>query len=162
MINRFDNAIILVINSFAGRSYLFDAWNLSVSANPLFKGALFVSIIWWYWFRTGDLGIVRRTREHLLCTIVAGTFSLGCASPGAFIAISCPTALRSASSLSRGGRTFQRLSRLEFIPERPRRALCRARSRSWLHVPRFWRISIPLFSAGNCLSSNLLGVSLSD
>lgn len=76
MSNRFDDAVLAAMTSFAGRSYSFDAWNLYVVGSPLFKGAIFVSIIWWYWFRTGDAAVVRATRERLICTILGSAFSL--------------------------------------------------------------------------------------
>ncbi|HEY2679571.1 MAG TPA: phosphatase PAP2 family protein [Steroidobacteraceae bacterium] len=76
MSNRFDDAILRATTSLVGRSHTFDAWNLYVVGSPLFKGATFVSIIWWFWFRRGDASVVRRTREHLTCTIMAGALSL--------------------------------------------------------------------------------------
>ncbi len=76
MFSRLDDAIVVAMNSLVGRSTRFDSLNVFVSDSSLLKGAVFVSIIWWYWFRTGDPALVRRTREHLVATVASGVFAL--------------------------------------------------------------------------------------
>jgi undecaprenyl-diphosphatase len=97
MISHFDDVIILAINSIVGRSSSFDAWNVFVTDSSLFKGAIFATIIWWYWFRAGDAAVVRRTREHLICTIVAGMFALVVAR---VLALSLPFRVRPLNDLA--------------------------------------------------------------
>jgi len=76
MISQLDDAIVLAMNSMVGRSSRFDSWSVFVSDSSLLKGAVFVSIIWWYWFRPGDPAVIRRTREHLVATLASGVFAI--------------------------------------------------------------------------------------
>jgi undecaprenyl-diphosphatase len=44
---------------------------VAVVDNPVFKGVALIALICWFWFRKGDEALIRRTREHLVCTIAA-------------------------------------------------------------------------------------------
>ncbi|HEY4342693.1 MAG TPA: phosphatase PAP2 family protein [Steroidobacteraceae bacterium] len=63
------------MNSLVGRSALFDSGIAFLSDNPLF-GALFVTLLWGYWFKPGNVAQVRETREHLITTLWAGIASI--------------------------------------------------------------------------------------
>lgn len=58
--NSFDAAIISFLNQFAHRSWAFDSFVSAVGLNPLLKGALIPSLLWWAWFRPS----INRTRDR--------------------------------------------------------------------------------------------------
>jgi undecaprenyl-diphosphatase len=76
MVNAFDQSILSALNSYAGKSWVFDHTLDFISGSYLLKGFLFVCIVWAYWFRAGDAAAVRNTRDHLVCTIAAGVFAI--------------------------------------------------------------------------------------
>lgn len=67
----FDHNIVLQLNSLVGRFPRFDSAIEFLSENDL-KDAIFVTLLWWYWFRRANTATTWRTREHLLCTLSAG------------------------------------------------------------------------------------------
>ena len=75
-INAFDYSIVHWLNGLMGRWPLFDRAMAFVSLNALIQGALFISIFWYYWFRQADAANRKLTREHLLCTVAGGMFSI--------------------------------------------------------------------------------------
>jgi undecaprenyl-diphosphatase len=75
--NRFDTVLVLAMNSFAGRSTVFDASVRFLGGeNYLVKGAVFVSMFLWYWYQRGDSTQVRRIREHVLCSFGAAIVAI--------------------------------------------------------------------------------------
>src|ERR1700730_18566736 len=73
---RIDDIIVRSLTSLVGRSPTFDnAIYLLSRAGPT-EGAFIMSIFWWYWFRQTNASTAQRTREHLLCTMVAGAVGL--------------------------------------------------------------------------------------
>jgi undecaprenyl-diphosphatase len=71
MRDQFDDRIILAINSFAAHSPVDTKLVVAIVDNPVFKGVALIALICWFWFRKGDAALIRRTREHLVCTIAA-------------------------------------------------------------------------------------------
>lgn len=76
MVNRFDAFVLEALKSWAGHSYIIDSAVAFLASSELLKGAVFISVLWWYWFRGGDAAVVRRTREHLSCTLIAGIVAI--------------------------------------------------------------------------------------
>lgn len=72
MVNRLDSAVTTSLNAWVGRSASFDSAMALIGSSELLKGAVFVSILWWYWFRGGEAILVKQTREHLISTFAAG------------------------------------------------------------------------------------------
>ncbi len=60
--NSFDAGIISFLNQFAHRSWTFDSFVTIVGFNPLIKGGVITSLMWWAWFRPG----VNKTRDREL------------------------------------------------------------------------------------------------
>jgi membrane-associated phospholipid phosphatase len=52
--DRFDYPIIMGVNSFARRSFLFDAAAYAATKYNFFSGAIFLSFIWYCWFLRSD------------------------------------------------------------------------------------------------------------
>lgn len=76
MVNRFDAAIVTSLNSLAGRSANFDSAIAFLGSSELLKGAVFVAVLWWYWFRGGSPAVIQQTREHLISALIAGLFGI--------------------------------------------------------------------------------------
>jgi undecaprenyl-diphosphatase len=51
--NDFDVAVLHHLNQFARTSWLFDE-SVSQLGRSVFQGALFIAVLWWLWFRTGE------------------------------------------------------------------------------------------------------------
>lgn len=74
--NQFDDRLVIWMNSFAGYSDNLDRLVGLVSGNYLLQGAVIVCIFWWCWFRKSDPATTERTREHLLCTLIASVLAI--------------------------------------------------------------------------------------
>jgi membrane-associated phospholipid phosphatase len=74
-VNGFDLAILHGLNALVGRSANFDK-GIEFLADTELKGAIFVSVYWWYWFRVTDTATITRTREHVLRTLCAGIVAI--------------------------------------------------------------------------------------
>lgn len=68
-LNSFDADVISFLNQFAHRSWTFDSLVMIVGFNPLIKGGVITSLMWWAWFRPG--ANKTRDREFLVYGIVA-------------------------------------------------------------------------------------------
>jgi undecaprenyl-diphosphatase len=74
--NRFDMFLMHWLNSRVGVSVDFDKaiqWLYMVN---FIKGAVFVSIFWWYWHRKTDAATAQRSREHVLSTLCAAVIAI--------------------------------------------------------------------------------------
>jgi undecaprenyl-diphosphatase len=76
LMNRFDFPIMHWANSLAGVSATLDAGMQWLYRVNLIKGAFFVSIFWWYWFRKTDAATEQKTREHVLSTLCAAVIGI--------------------------------------------------------------------------------------
>ena len=72
--NSFDRAILLFLNSFAGRSWTIDNLTCLMARNMLLKGAIFVFLFWWLWFRRKP--DQAKDREFLLLGAIAPLFAV--------------------------------------------------------------------------------------
>jgi len=75
--NSFDKNILLFLNSFIGRWPHFDVSILEFQHNFLLKGAVFVALIWYFWFVRDDSGapLMHQRRAKLvsmLCAMLIG------------------------------------------------------------------------------------------
>ncbi len=91
MLNGLDSTTIVALNGFAGRSRGFDSLMEFLVGSYLVKGAIFVSIFWWFWFQSGSPEQVRRSREHVVCTMVGSVFAIAVAR---LLALSLPFRIR--------------------------------------------------------------------
>jgi undecaprenyl-diphosphatase len=66
--NGFDLSISSLINGVAHRSFRFDQFVVFLSGSNLLKGGVVIGLVWWLWFRNGD---IRRKREALLAAMIA-------------------------------------------------------------------------------------------
>jgi len=73
---RIDEFILPWLTSLSGRSAIFDSVMANLPRAEQTNGALVISIFWWYWFRQTDPATAQRTREHLLCTMLAAAVGL--------------------------------------------------------------------------------------
>jgi membrane-associated phospholipid phosphatase len=89
--NPLDQPILSAVNSIAGQSYLFDHSITFIAASDLLKGVPFICLLWSYWFRAGTPASIRRTRDHVACTIVAGVVAIVL---GRILALSLPFRVR--------------------------------------------------------------------
>src|ERR1019366_4940757 len=74
-VSSFDQSVIFPLNSLVGRYPHFDKAIDALSQNDL-KDSIFVAMFWWYWFAKAGTETLRRTREHLLCTLGAGVVAI--------------------------------------------------------------------------------------
>ena len=74
--NHVDIAIMHWLNSLVGKSASFDQGILWLYYVNFIKGAIFVSIFWWYWFRKTDAATTQQTREHVLSTLGAAIIAI--------------------------------------------------------------------------------------
>ncbi len=74
--NFFDKNIILFFNQFSQQSWLLDRAINFIAGNDLFKGGLFMAVIWWLWFNRDQGGQTRKNRETLLATLGGVCISL--------------------------------------------------------------------------------------
>jgi undecaprenyl-diphosphatase len=72
--NSFDRAVLLFINSFAGRSPTIDNFVSLVAENMLLKGTVFVFLFWWLWFRRDPEQA--KKREFILLGALAPFFAV--------------------------------------------------------------------------------------
>jgi undecaprenyl-diphosphatase len=75
-LNRVDISIMHWLNSLVGKSVYFDQGIMWLYYVNFIKGAIFVSIFWWYWFRKTDAATTQRTREHVLSTLCAAIVAI--------------------------------------------------------------------------------------
>jgi undecaprenyl-diphosphatase len=73
---RIDDIIIGSVTSSIGRSATFDGVMEALAHGEMVNGAFVMAIFWWYWFRPSDAATTQRTREHLLCTMIAAAAGL--------------------------------------------------------------------------------------
>lgn len=90
-VNAFDSSIVLTLNSLIGKFPNFDRAVEFIYGNDLIQGSLIVSMFWWYWFRAGTQGVVRRTREHLIATLVGCIIAIAV---GRTLAVALPMRIR--------------------------------------------------------------------
>ncbi len=67
--NHFDYAILHWMNQFAERFGRFDSTVQFICDCDLFKGYLFLTVIWWFWFTQGEQRA--RNREIIVATLAA-------------------------------------------------------------------------------------------
>lgn len=79
--NPFDSTIVTFLNGFAGHSRLIDGIVSGLVSNPLLKGGVIVSLIWWAWFSPKSRSNSDNSsgRELLLSGLVAGVLSIAVA-----------------------------------------------------------------------------------
>ncbi|WP_174626559.1 phosphatase PAP2 family protein [Candidatus Methylobacter favarea] len=70
----FDLNIITYINKFSHNSWVFDKAVSFLSGCHLLKGGLFVTIIWWAWYKNDERQ--SHNREHLIATLLCFIFAL--------------------------------------------------------------------------------------
>lgn len=66
--NSLDVDVISFLNSFAHQSRIFDSFVILFVKQALLKGGIFVSMLWWAWFRQTKPGTVNR--EHIIPTLI--------------------------------------------------------------------------------------------
>lgn len=66
-VNAFDSTIVSFFNRYARTSWAFDQVIAFLSVNHLLKGGVFMAILWWAWFQSGNRQIVQRA--HILATV---------------------------------------------------------------------------------------------
>ena len=76
MTRSFDESMLTAINALAGKSSHFDHVMSFLAQSHTLRGLVFVSILWWYWFRGGDAALVRQTRSHVICTLAGGVAAI--------------------------------------------------------------------------------------
>jgi hypothetical protein len=67
--NPLDHAVLGFLNSYAGRSVIFDNFCSLLGQNILLKGGIFVFLFWWLWFRKSPEQA--KAREFLLLGTIA-------------------------------------------------------------------------------------------
>jgi membrane-associated phospholipid phosphatase len=72
--NVFDANILHFLNQFAHQSRPFDSAVGFVATRYLFKGAIPIALLWWFWFRPGDA--VKKTRATIVATLAGGLLAL--------------------------------------------------------------------------------------
>lgn len=73
---RIDDIVLRSLTALIGRSAAFDDIMEILSHGSFAIGALVMTIFWWYWFRQSNPATTQRTREHLLCTMIASAAAL--------------------------------------------------------------------------------------
>jgi len=74
-VSSFDSAILYWLNGLVGHSAAFDKI-VSYLVGSNLKGAVFVSLFWWCWFRRTEAGASQRDREHVITTFFAGLVAI--------------------------------------------------------------------------------------
>jgi len=72
--NSFDLWIMHVLNSFANRSWAFDATMAQLCMNQLLTGGIFMAMFWWAWFEHGEETLEKR--GALVSILMVSAFSL--------------------------------------------------------------------------------------
>ena len=85
--NSLDIYLVHQLNSLVGIYPYFDQAILWLYMVNFVKGAVFISIFWWCWFRRTDASTAQRTREHVLSTLFASLLAIVLAR---FLALSLP------------------------------------------------------------------------
>jgi undecaprenyl-diphosphatase len=67
-VNSFDSFVLHAINEYARRSYLFDRWMTTIVDLDIVKGAVFVSLLCWFWFAPSERRANRR--EIIVATVI--------------------------------------------------------------------------------------------
>jgi undecaprenyl-diphosphatase len=70
-----DRAITLALNSFAHRSFLFDAASHSISENTTLSGMIFAALLWYCWFSSPDVQSRHKNLSGTLASAIAGMLS---------------------------------------------------------------------------------------
>lgn len=65
--NAFDTAVASFVNQYARNSWAFDQVIAFLSFNHLLKGGVFMAMLWWAWFQSGDRQAIQRA--HILSTV---------------------------------------------------------------------------------------------
>jgi undecaprenyl-diphosphatase len=66
--NPVDVAMTTFLNQFARHSQLFDSLMVLLETNELLKGGLFMTLLWWYWFRQDHER--DRSRDYIVPTVL--------------------------------------------------------------------------------------------
>lgn len=67
LVDAFDYRIMLFLNRFAHRSWLFDTFFYLIDSNSLATAPIFV-VLWWAWFKESEN--LPRNREFMLCGVI--------------------------------------------------------------------------------------------
>jgi undecaprenyl-diphosphatase len=67
----FDRSVLVLLNSFAQRSWTFDGLMLFVVSNHAVQGGVMVAAFWWVWFAAGGTPASLRRRETVLSSFLA-------------------------------------------------------------------------------------------
>lgn len=87
--NSFDRGVIVFFNHAVRKSWVFDQAVAILSANHMLKGAVFMTIVWWAWFRK-DPGHPHN-REHIVATMFSCAVAMAV---GRLLALTLPYRLR--------------------------------------------------------------------
>ncbi|MEO8327674.1 MAG: phosphatase PAP2 family protein [Nitrospirota bacterium] len=68
--NSFDSEILSFVNQFSQHSWMFDRLIGFLADNPLLKGGVFATILWWAWFKREDHP--SHNREYVILTLFCG------------------------------------------------------------------------------------------
>jgi len=74
--NSFDIGIITFLNQFAHHSQVFDSLVVLVVQNDLFKGGVFMALLWWVWVEPKNNLNKNDGREYVLPTLFASIFAV--------------------------------------------------------------------------------------
>jgi membrane-associated phospholipid phosphatase len=70
-----DRAVSVALNSFAHRSFWFDAACHAVADNTTFSGVIFVAVLWYCWFSSPDVQSRHNVLSGTIASALAGMFS---------------------------------------------------------------------------------------
>src|SRR5680860_570907 len=65
--NSFDSEILSFVNQFSQHSWMFDRLIGFLATNPLLKGGVLATILWWAWFKREDHP--SHNREYVILTL---------------------------------------------------------------------------------------------
>ena len=72
---RGDRPLALALNSFAHRSFLFDAASHVIADNTIFSGMIFAALLWYCWFSSPDLHSRDKTVSGTIASAMAAMLS---------------------------------------------------------------------------------------
>ena len=75
--NGFDTSIVSWLNNFAHHSRTFDSSMVFLAGHDLYKGGVFMALVWWAWFRRRPDGASRR--DYLLSGLAAAIVAVALA-----------------------------------------------------------------------------------
>jgi undecaprenyl-diphosphatase len=77
----FDEGVVLYVNQFSRKSWMFDQLVAFLSSNNLLKGGVFMTLIWWAWFRRGQRSESAPAPErlHIMATLLGCVAALALA-----------------------------------------------------------------------------------